>query len=92
MSDFVKTDPKKYPKLGIDSVLPFGKYKGREIKEVIRYNPFYINWIVVNCSVDNELTCISNKSIQGKRNERSYSYYGDIDELSDNGQHEYDIW
>lgn len=42
----------KYPPLSLNSKLPFGKYKGRIVKDVIKQDAQYIEWLVNNTSVE----------------------------------------
>jgi len=41
----------KYPPLGLDSTMPFGKYKGRTIRELMKVDQQYLNWLTENTTV-----------------------------------------
>lgn len=43
---------KKYPPLGLNSTMPFGKYKGVTIRELIKKDQQYLNWLTENTSVE----------------------------------------
>ena len=43
--DWLSYDEKMAMRLGLDSVLEFGKYKGKSVKEVLEINPAYVKWI-----------------------------------------------
>lgn len=38
-------------KLGLDDVLPFGKYAGDTVLEIIKDRPQYISWLIQNTSL-----------------------------------------
>lgn len=43
--------------LSLDSILPFGKYRGYQLEDVIQDDPNYISWLVdnTNYSFDEEV-------------------------------------
>ena len=43
--DWLSYDERMANRLGFDSVLSFGKYKGKSVKEILEINPGYIKWI-----------------------------------------------
>jgi len=43
--DWLSYDERMARRLGLDSVLEFGKYKNKSVKEVLEINPGYIKWI-----------------------------------------------
>lgn len=42
----------KYPPLSLNSKLPFGKYRGRIVRDIIKEDTQYIEWLVNNTSVE----------------------------------------
>lgn len=43
--DWLSYDERIAQRLGIDSVLEFGKYKGKSVKEILEVSPGYVKWI-----------------------------------------------
>lgn len=43
-------------------IMPFGKYKGVELDEIIEDSPEYIVWLAENCELNGELSVIVNKN------------------------------
>jgi len=43
--DWLSYDERMANRLGFDSVLEFGKYKDKSVKEILEINPGYIKWI-----------------------------------------------
>jgi hypothetical protein len=42
----------EYPPLGIDDIMPFGKYKGIPMSEIARSCPEYLEWVDLKSSAD----------------------------------------
>lgn len=38
----------KYTPLGLEDVMPFGKYKGAKLRVVLAENPGYVRWLLSN--------------------------------------------
>jgi hypothetical protein len=36
--------------LGLDDILPFGRYQGYTVEEILKDRPEYIRWLIVNTS------------------------------------------
>jgi hypothetical protein len=55
----METYKEQYLKI-IEKTLPYGKYKGMTIKEVLNLNPAYLLWFKSNCNhpISNDLTVI----------------------------------
>lgn len=45
-----KKAERSYPVLDLDDELPFGKYKGRPLRDVIEDDPGWIQWAIENIS------------------------------------------
>jgi len=43
--DWPTYDERMSHRLGVDTILKFGKYKGKSVEEVLDINPGYIKWI-----------------------------------------------
>lgn len=48
-----------FPKLGLDDVMPFGKYKGEQIEDLIEDHPEYLAWCFDNNVVEFNNSVIS---------------------------------
>ena len=44
-NDWLSYEEKMSLRLNVDSVLEFGKHKGKSVREILEINPHYIIWI-----------------------------------------------
>lgn len=68
--------------LGLKDKLPFGKYKGKSVEEVIQENAKYLIWCAENISwfaLTTEVQDELSKEL-AKRAVRVFDVYGDLDE------------
>ena len=49
-SPALKKAERSYPVLGLDDELPFGKYSGKLLRDVIEEDPDWIQWAIENIS------------------------------------------
>lgn len=47
IGDMIENNKKKrqYPDLDVDSIMPFGKYQGRTVEDILDDNPSYIQFL-----------------------------------------------
>lgn len=75
---FTKLKDPRY--LGLDDIIPFGRYSGYSVLEIVRDRPVYIDWLIKNTdlkfyqSVHEELARQDYKKAQAGAVPKSYLY------------------
>ena len=54
---FLDQKEEEYKKKRLESMdkLPYGKYKGKSIDEVLKFDKKYLQWMMKNCNLNDEL-------------------------------------
>ena len=67
MKPITYVDEKVYDAKNMDSFMPFGKYKGKAIGDIIEEDPCYIRWAVNNLNFNIDEECLDFLSEQLQR-------------------------
>lgn len=76
-----------YKKAGFTTVMPFGKYKGKTLQEIISIDASYILWLKKNTSFS-----MNDSVISRAENDRDEAIDIQADERKTNGEEEDFIW
>jgi len=73
-----------YPKLVLNSTIPFGKYKGRIVVSVIKSDPGYVDWLLMK--TETKFT----REVVEKLNEAMYGRSSWLDDCLEGDFYDYD--